>query len=343
MNLQSIEKVYVENVKALIKKNKLKEALNKLDKLTKIVGDEDFETGIIMQMASYNGAVNDSLTGVMSQPFYQQTMARIKVALLHYINNIPDAKLLKASSQIVSSNNISLSTDFTELEKVIGNEELFEINWLEKAIKASRSVCKVDLGGNSGTGFVLRGGYLLTNHHVLEDKGVASRAKAIFNYQKSINGQTELTTEYDLDTSVFYTSEFGEYDYTLVKIKDESGDLEQRGFLRLGSSANTSVDDKINIIQHPEGGTMKIALPDEVISKWNQHLYYVADTKPGSSGSPVFNQNWEVIALHHAGADRFHSRGGLQINEAGEIRESNRGVLIEKIVEDLRDKGFSFD
>lgn len=28
---------------------------------------------------------------------------------------------------------------------------------------------------------------------------------------------------------------------------------------------------------------------------------YLTDTLPHSSGSPVFNSEWEVVALHHAG------------------------------------------
>ena len=30
-------------------------------------------------------------------------------------------------------------------------------------------------------------------------------------------------------------------------------------------------------------------------------VHYRADTKKGSSGAPVFNLLWEVIALHHSG------------------------------------------
>ncbi len=30
-------------------------------------------------------------------------------------------------------------------------------------------------------------------------------------------------------------------------------------------------------------------------------VHYLADTLPGSSGSPVLNRHWEVIALHHSG------------------------------------------
>ena len=31
-------------------------------------------------------------------------------------------------------------------------------------------------------------------------------------------------------------------------------------------------------------------------------LRYRNNTEPGSSGSPVFNFDWQLVALHHAGA-----------------------------------------
>ena len=49
---------------------------------------------------------------------------------------------------------------------------------------------------------------------------------------------------------------------------------------------------------------------------------------PGSSGSPVFNQNWEVIAPHHAGGDQ-------QTNAQGDRRYVNEGILISRIKKHL--------
>jgi V8-like Glu-specific endopeptidase len=46
---------------------------------------------------------------------------------------------------------------------------------------------------------------------------------------------------------------------------------------------------------------------------------YEVDTEPGSSGSPVFNNQWELVALHsRAGTGQF-----------------NRGVAITAILDDL--------
>jgi V8-like Glu-specific endopeptidase len=47
----------------------------------------------------------------------------------------------------------------------------------------------------------------------------------------------------------------------------------------------------------------------------------VNSTIPGSSGSPVFNDAWKVIAIHHAG-------GELISNERGDRMFANEGILV---------------
>ena len=38
-------------------------------------------------------------------------------------------------------------------------------------------------------------------------------------------------------------------------------------------------------------------------------IIYKSDTAPGSSGSPVFNNEWQLIALHSAGVAKKNDRG----------------------------------
>ncbi len=62
------------------------------------------------------------------------------------------------------------------------------------------------------------------------------------------------------------------------------------------------------IVQHPQGDPLQLALDTDAIIGVNANstrVSYRTNTLPGSSGSPCFNSNWELIALHHSGDPNF--------------------------------------
>ncbi len=73
-----------------------------------------------------------------------------------------------------------------QLEKIIGSEStLVPISYLEIGFAKSRAVAKVQRAdGSSGTGFLIPGGILITNNHVLPDLAAASTARAVFNCRR---------------------------------------------------------------------------------------------------------------------------------------------------------------
>ena len=57
----------------------------------------------------------------------------------------------------------------------------------------------------------------------------------------------------------------------------------------------------MTIVQHPRGKKKQIALRENrIVDVLDSFLHYEADTEPGSSGSPVFDDRWQVVCLHHA-------------------------------------------
>ncbi|TAE59855.1 MAG: serine protease [Nostocales cyanobacterium] len=55
------------------------------------------------------------------------------------------------------------------------------------------------------------------------------------------------------------------------------------------------------MIQHPQGEYKQIVLTNNRIIKINKDfLYYETDSDNGSSGSPVFNQKWELVGMNRA-------------------------------------------
>ncbi|MBD2316894.1 trypsin-like serine peptidase [Phormidium tenue] len=57
----------------------------------------------------------------------------------------------------------------------------------------------------------------------------------------------------------------------------------------------------VTVIQHPRGDYKKIVVSsNRVINMSDDFIYYEADAEQGSSGSPLFNQAWQLVGLHRA-------------------------------------------
>jgi V8-like Glu-specific endopeptidase len=62
------------------------------------------------------------------------------------------------------------------------------------------------------------------------------------------------------------------------------------------------VGDDVFVIQHPRGGPKQIVMANNEVDFVDDTIvHYSTDTLPGSSGSPVFDWQWRLVALHHEG------------------------------------------
>ena len=59
---------------------------------------------------------------------------------------------------------------------------------------------------------------------------------------------------------------------------------------------------------------------------WGKWRHYRAPTEGGSSGSPVFNQDWELLGLHHSGGKDMAKLNGKEGRYA-----ANEGIWIEAL------------
>ena len=67
---------------------------------------------------------------------------------------------------------------------------------------------------------------------------------------------------------------------------------------------------------------------NQVVNIFGHRLQYTTDTQPGSSGSPVLNDEWKAVALHHSG-------GNLPKNARGDRMYANEGILFSAICREL--------
>lgn len=212
------------------------------------------------------------------------------------------------------------------LEAVLGENTLRSISFLEQGLKASRPVALVKVGSTrAGTGFLVAPDLLITNHHVLPMRDDVEKTAFLFNYQLDFQGRPLEVHQYGPKPGgIFHTCK--ELDYAVVELSGCPWD--SWGHLPLGRSEVTP-DERVNIIQHPAAQPKQIAIQNNFVQYVGDGVVqYLTTTMPGSSGSPVFNDEWTVVALHHA--------GGLVLEPRTNRRYfRNEGILIEEILRDL--------
>jgi|GEM_PF-1301916 len=225
--------------------------------------------------------------------------------------------------ELMSGYNLESST----AEKIMLNaNNLLNIAWLNRGLELSKAVCRIVTPAGLGSGWLISSDLLLTNNHVLPDKETAEKSKVQFNYQKDWFGHPEPVQSFTLDANHFRTNE--SLDYTIVRVNGNPGNI--FGYIDLKLRKNPVVNDYVSIIQHPNGGFKQIALTDnKVTAVFGNVVQYVTDTEPGSSGSPVFDQDWKIVGLHHA--------GGMLPGPDGKEWFCNEGILINVIIQDAQD------
>jgi endonuclease G len=212
------------------------------------------------------------------------------------------------------------------LERIIGGNNLLGVAFLEIGVTVANTVGRIhaasqfqDLG--FGTGFLVSPRLLLTNNHVLSSPSVARFSTVEFLFQNGIDGKPLTSHTFELQPDVFFLTD-EELDFTLVAVAGQSRTnaptaervpLSRFGFNRLSAQqGKVLIGEHINIIQHPSGKPKHVALQqNEMIDRLGDFLHYRTDTAPGSSGSPLYNNQWEVIGLHHSGVPRRGPNGEI--------------------------------
>lgn len=249
------------------------------------------------------------------------------------------------------------------LERVILKSDLMNINYLEFGIQAARSVGCIRIQSSNrgiegyGTGFMVSPQLLLTNNHVLPDHRIASFSQVEFDYQEGMDGQPLRSVVFNLDPTTFFLTN-DRLDYTLVAVRDEARNgsgLSSFAWNRLiEEEGKVIVGEYVSIIQHPSGERKQLALREnQLIDVLDDFLHYRTDTAPGSSGSPVFNDQWEVVALHHSGVPKRNRQGHILAidgeiwtEDQGEERIdwlANEGGRISRITQHIKQQHLSIE
>lgn len=252
-------------------------------------------------------------------------------------------------------------TDVFGAERVIGSNDLISFDTLQKALAIGRFVGMIGPRGAAGTpgaspegvatGSMVSPRLLLTNHHVLHTPDGAAQSCVTFDYQLGVDGQPLAASTFDLLPDEFFVTDPA-LDYTLVAVAPSAAQgtpLALFGWSQLiGTEGKILRGHPVNIIQHPEGGYKQIVLGNNRVLELVEHFFlYEADTLPGSSGAPVYNRQWEIVALHRRSVPRvvdgnIMTKGGQVWREGIPTRQidwiGNEGTRVSSLVRHLRDQ-----
>ncbi len=209
------------------------------------------------------------------------------------------------------------------LEAIVNTADFVGTRYLDAGVAAARAVGRIlvkDANGRllgHGTGSMISPHLMLTNHHVFDTAQAAATSHVEFNYQDGIDGKLLEVTTFGFDPGRFFLADEG-LDFAIVAVQASADQLAPFGFNRLiESEGKALLGEFVTIVQHPRGEKKQVALRENrIVDGVQQFLHYTADTEPGSSGSPVFNDQWEVCALHHASVRApEHPEFGHVLNE----------------------------
>jgi endonuclease G, mitochondrial len=237
--------------------------------------------------------------------------------------------------------NFLAGDDLYGAERLIGETvDFLPVSFLTVGQGAASSVGRVieRTGEPIGSGFLISGRLFLTNNHVIGSPEDAGRMLLEFDYETDPQSQPRPTTRFALDPGRFFlTNDKDDLDFTVVAVGERtvgSKEVAEFGFCPLSDRGDKHMlGEFVNIVQHPQGDYKQVVLrEDKLVSRLDTVLHYEADTEPGSSGSPVFNDEWEAVALHHWGGPHREqrTREGQPVPAA-----VNEGIRISAIVKAL--------
>jgi endonuclease G len=274
-----------------------------------------------------------------------QRQGKLRTLLENLING-PDAALAARLRELVADQPVTeappdtadgLSAPVLEpggLERIIeGDSTLLDVSFLQRGLELASAVVRLgvrlDGKGHAGTGFRIGDDLLLSNHHVLFGNSgkPATRVDAWFGFESSFDGQMRPYTSVPCRTDTIAGDRV--HDWAVIRLAGPPP--AGTAVISLEGAPPPEVDDRVYIIQHPLGGPKKIGMVHNVIRYIDDNLLrYWTDTEEGSSGSPVFNERWQLVGLHHS---------SVTVQEEPQPVFYNQGCRIERVAEGLKELG----
>ena len=196
--------------------------------------------------------------------------------------------------------------------------------FMERVRSVGVRICRMEVPGGGGTGWLAGRTHVLTNYHVMKpviEGGIAiGDVTCRFDYWSQDEtapapAGTPVQAESIVASRPYSQSDLtgtgspaeDELDYALVRLKEpagssKTGDGAERGWFEFGTTPSIVARGDVAMIpQHPNARTLEIGYGTVVeFPAAGLRYRYDVTTEPGSSGSPVFTPDVSLYGLHHA-------------------------------------------
>ena len=238
-----------------------------------------------------------------------------------------------------------------EIERPFAGDPFYSLEWYKRGLECANGVARIErLDGRAvGTGFVVAGKDLhpelgdellfLTAAHVLTDEKTREHLPfvGLDPADASINFTT--TNQGGLDgyrvKEILWSSFTDQMNATLIRLDRPVSFIQPyRIARRLPQLTGT---EHVYMIGHPSGGDLKFSLQDTyLLGQDETRLHYRTPSEPGSGGSPIFNDDWELLGIHHKSWNRALRLTGLAATFA-----AKEGISIFAIMDAVKSALFS--
>ena len=257
-------------------------------------------------------------------------------------NILGDEKNLELRKKNIESN-APEPTAFA-LERAIGKNDSVYSNFIDLLAEAKKKVGRIVIKNGVSvkgyaTGFMVSKKLMLTNHHVFQNKLAVDDSVIEFNYEYDSSGfpKTSYSHRFKVD-EFFYANEA--LDFCLVAVDEldvtKVHSLAQVGFVvleKISGKLGEMGEELLNIIHHPGGDYKQLSIREnEYVDISSTSIMYRSDTAQGSSGSPVFNDQFQLVALHNMGIPSKNEHGQILDKYGKVIEEAEDGSIDEAMV-----------
>jgi V8-like Glu-specific endopeptidase len=244
-------------------------------------------------------------------------------------------RITVASSDLRAARLVDESGD-GRLEKILGATRYQSLTWYRTGLRRCRAVARVQTADEEGvgTGFLAAGPDLhpdlpplvvVTNAHVVPEDLDPGHAHVAFH---GLDDDPGRRARFRVARQWWYqpSADWG-LDTTILELDGYPTDVVPTPLAK-GLPAKPLRHKRAYVIGHPRGTAQpQFSLQDNILLDYDHRvLHYRSPTEGGSSGSPVFDDEWQLIGLHHAGGSRMP-----QLNRAGGTYEANEGITVDAI------------